>query len=230
MYYEHYDDFSQYFFSLIEKIPLSRQKLIEESTTLPLSDALFCAEDIIRNKRFRDAIALFLSQKKTDTLSVADLGAWTWLLGCMALSLWAKHCVFIESHKPTYDFLCQLLEQSWRTSRSECLFTDATSCDLSAYWSFDLLLSETIAADLTEDYISIVNHTQQFLSTDGIFIPQKIYLSSGETSWEGDTKTLPMKEPLFKTWQTVSWVLTLYQDITITSWECLSLMNTRVIE
>ncbi|USN59240.1 MAG: RsmD family RNA methyltransferase [Candidatus Peribacteria bacterium] len=94
--------------------------LSDRDHKLRLSDALFCAEDIVRNRKFFVAIQKAL-QNLGDEVVVIDAGAGTGVLGIMTLIHGAKHCTFIEENPYTMELCKQVVESFGYTHRSDFL-------------------------------------------------------------------------------------------------------------
>ena len=73
-------------------------------TKLPLSDAIFCASDIPRNRLFRDAIAETIAAHPHDQPTILDAGAGTCILSIFALALGASHATCLEHNTHTIDY------------------------------------------------------------------------------------------------------------------------------
>lgn len=223
-----FDTRYQHASQIISSCDITDHQRHESIGGLQLSDALFCFEDIIRCRFFWQAIASFLSeQKKSDRCQVLDLGSWTGVLWCMALALGAQHCTFVESNPHSIDLSRTLLAALWYESRSTVLHQDARETSFDS--TFDLIISETIANDMSEDFLAIINHNHRFLSPHGSLIPQTLELSDGTQTWTYDSTSLPWDAPVFTSWSTITGTMTLYKDVVMRSGDCYSLLNERVV-
>jgi len=78
---------------LSEEIAKNRQKnadlLYKKNTKLQLSDAFFCGEDVVKNRKFYEAIQKALKDLKNifpeERIHVLDAGSGTGILGILAL-------------------------------------------------------------------------------------------------------------------------------------------------
>lgn len=140
---------------------------------LPFTDALFCAQDVIRNRAFFWAIQKAVSDLKTrfDSVRVIDAGCGTGLLGLYALLAGADHCTFLDNNPDAISFTTSFLTQFDLMDRSTVALADAKTYQPNE--PFHLLISETIAAGfIEEDFPVIVNHLKTFLDPNGVIIPE----------------------------------------------------------
>lgn len=178
-----------------------QQNVPKENTNnisiLPISDAIFCAEDIVRNKAFFEWIKKavedlkkikitnywllitnsqkpnYLKPKASSSILVSvDAWSWIWILWIFALLLWTDKCYFIESNKETLEFSKKLVEYFWLTEKSIFIHWDAKEIKLPE--KYDLLVSETLTSwFVDEDFPFIVNNLKKYWKPDSIIIPEK---------------------------------------------------------
>ncbi|MEF2174908.1 MAG: methyltransferase domain-containing protein [Candidatus Absconditabacteria bacterium] len=141
---------------------------------LPISDAIFCLEDKIRTYKFYLAIENYIEtvKKEKDNLIVVDAGSGTGVLGIFTLYLGAGECIFLENN-PYSLLLSQNLATKLGYYNCEFILADATNIKL--HKKYDLLISETIEANLyNEDFTKIINNLTQFGNKNSEIIPQKV--------------------------------------------------------
>lgn len=207
---------------------------------LPLSDAVFCVQDIIRNYKFFQAIFNAISTKKTVSEKIVVVDAWsgTGILWIFALYVGADECVFIEENPNSLRVNQKLVEHLGYDNQSEFIRWDATKLELPI--KYDILVSETLEATLwVEDFVGIINNLKQFWRSDSIIIPQKIQLQITELlDQEKDmiiqTKTYNTKE-WFKKEKIIlnpnvkmlefCMKLDLYNGIELKTWDCSWFIN-----
>ena len=86
----------------------------EDHPGLLTSDALFCAEDAVRNRKFYQAIGKAVADVKENCseVVVCDAGAGIGILGMMALLHGADRVYFIESNPQTLQLCREFVPQS----------------------------------------------------------------------------------------------------------------------
>ena len=170
--------------------------LADEDYKLKLSDAVFCAQDSIRNKHFWAAIEQYFEDQPADKrqeLIVIDAGSGTGILGLMALNLGAKRCYFVEHNPFSLQLSQALAEQLGYADR--CVFVQADATAYQPPEAFDLLLSETITADFTrEDFLPIVHHLIRFGNSEAQVIPERFTVTYRGT--DAEKKTLGDRQQL----------------------------------
>lgn len=189
---------------------------------LPLSDALFCAQDWKRNEKFFEAISQAVSDLKIkhSKICVIDAGSGIGVLGLFALLCGADEVLFLE-HNPETLKLCKIfLENEGFSDQSIFLECDATTVVLDK--KYQLLLSETLSKNIQEeDFLRIIVNLVSFLDKDGVIIPESIQIENHGQKQTILSKNIPenitgkLKE------------ITLYKNIKLTSGESQSLLNER---
>lgn len=152
----HFNQFQQQIDAFIAH---HKTEIKNRGTTIGLktSDAVFCAEDTIRNRRFWQSIK-DLSLTKNEDFVVVDAGCGLGILGLMTLLHGAKKVYFIESNPETLK-LAKAFIKSFQVNGStvEFIKTDATTVKIKE--PFDVIISETISKDLLdEDFIRIIEN------------------------------------------------------------------------
>jgi 16S rRNA G966 N2-methylase RsmD len=219
--------------------------LEDQDAKLPLSDAIFCAEDERRNRVFEQAIrqAVIDLKKKCSQVVVVDAGSGTGILGLFALRSGADKCYFLEQNPYALAFSKKVIQKYGFEAQSVFLEGDATEVDLPE--TFDLLISETLTAGfVAEDFPKIINHLRIFRQPHSIFIPEAFSVSVTEK--DGQYQTLaehqfyfrsqagfqknklllvsPTKTIAHLVWRSEAF---LYQQKTLQSGDCLSFLNQR---
>ena len=148
--------------------------LIEDSKyKLPLSDAIFCAQDTIRNRKFFEAIGRAVTDLKKDqpSLTVVDAGSGTGILGIFALFSGADKCYFLENNPYSLKLSQELIHHLGLSDKSVFRECDASTYQLPEL--FDLMISETLSAGFVhEDFPRIVNHLKSFAKSHAIIVPE----------------------------------------------------------
>lgn len=215
--------------------------LSDKDYKLSLSDAIFCADDIVRNKAFFKSIKeaiLDLHQSKKD-LKVIDAWSGTWVLWVFALLLWADFCLFIEHNPYSLDLSKKLVKSFWLESKSNFILWDATNINLKE--NCDLLISETISIDFEkEDFLKIISNLKKYLDKDSVIIPESVELDIKKENDYFKSITFNSKDDLrdfsiitdLEKWfsYNISWKVNLYKNIILRSWDCMSFFNERIIE
>jgi precorrin-6B methylase 2 len=224
----------------LSKYDISNQNKIDKKYKLPLSDAIFCAEDPIRNKVFWQGIKKAIDElkEKKREIVVVDAGAGTGILGIFALALGANKCYFLE-HNPHSLKLCQKLVKSFNwQNRSVFVQCDAVKYKLPE--NYDLLISETISSGfVNEDFPKIINHLKQFSNSNSIIIPAKFNLIIKEEDNSTHPLTLVSKQG-FKTQKislnnpkkhklTFTTKACIYNNFFLKSGDSMSFLNPRTI-
>lgn len=187
---------------------------------LPLSDALFCAQDWKRNEKFFEAIfqAIQDLKEKHETVRVIDAGAGIGVLGFFALLAGADEVVFLE-HNPETLALCKLfLKQENFLEKATFKECDASTIVLDK--KYHLLVSETLSKNIQEeDFLRIIPNLLPFLEEDGILLPEKIEVEQNGTKNTFETKKIStqLKGNLSK--------IILYKNIQLDRGECQSILN-----
>ena len=219
--------------------------LSDTTHKLPLSDAFFCWEDSIKNKKFYEAIWKGLRDIRVmfpnEKIQVIDAGSGTWVLGILALIQWADYVSFIEANPHTLSWSKNFIEKLWYTDRCEFYCADATNIDLPQ--KYHLLISETITIDFQrEDFHKIISHLKQFLYPEAQIIPEAFELQFSQKTQD---HTIIQQETILRTSRKhlgqhielirdetysleISWTAFLYGDISISSWESMSFFNKKL--
>ena len=202
---------------------------------LQTSDALFCAQDRVRNQAFFEA----LKQVIRDDTIVVDAWSGTGILGYFALALGAHEVHLIESNPQSLELSRGLAEYLGYSERCHFHLADAREIRLDT--NYDILISETLTSGFSgEDFPEIIQNLKWDTT---LIIPQafefiiKEYdtshrlLTSQSVSLE--SRTLPSHYPLKLHPDTESLEIysevTLYWDIKIKSGDCSSFMNMRTV-
>ncbi|MBT4936549.1 methyltransferase domain-containing protein [Candidatus Peregrinibacteria bacterium] len=195
----------QDFTTINEKIQSFLKKEEEKSYTLadkkyklPLSDAIFCARDTVRNRGFYKAIKTALPsvipaclespntealtpntkpllKALDDNCTVIDAGSGTGVLGIFALYLGADKCYFLEHNPHTLELSKKLIKYLGYEKKAHFIQCDATSYIPPE--KYNLLISETITSGfIEEDFPKIVNHLKKFGKENSIIIPEAFEL------------------------------------------------------
>lgn len=210
------------------------------SYKLPISDAVFCVDDIIRNKKFYDAIKLAVFDKKnmSDDLVFFDIWSWTWILWIFWLICWADRCYFIEENPYTLDLSKYIISTLWLTERS--IFINSDALNYNPPEKYDIMISETLVSNFNwEDFPYIVNKYLDYWKDSSIIIPEGIEIDIIQyEKWEKRSKI--KKDYDIKRWLTdnvidiLNWNIdelefsmniSLYKDILLYSWECPLFIN-----
>ena len=243
-----FTDLQKFLFEEIEKTRQQKKaSLIEKNAKLQLSDAFFCGEDIIKNKKFFEALCLAITDIKNifpnEEIHVLDAGSGTGILWILALLGWADHVTFIEANTITLDWSKRFIEKLWLLEKSRFYGEDATKINLTQ--KFHLLVSETITIDFQrEDFYSIISHLKQFLTPQAIIIPEgfditfsqqdshKNIISKNTISRISLWEFSPHEEVFLEETEIleISWSVKLYADILVHSGSCVSFFNTMIIE
>ena len=218
---------------------LSKSELNDKKYSLTTRDAIFCAEDIIKWRRFYEGIekALF-DLKKKDSI-VIDAGCWVGILWIFALKLWASKCIFIDSNPHTLKLCKKVVKHFWLEKQS--IFQEWNATRISPKFKYDLLISETISSwFVTEDFPHIINHLKKYWNNNSIVIPEKFdititELDKNEKQFYSHEKTiiskkLSNKEVIklqFPATNKILWhtIITVYKNTIISPWDCISLGN-----
>ena len=208
---------------------------------LPLSDAVFCATDIPRNRAFFEAIrkAVIKLKTLTEKIRVVYAGSGTGILGIFALALGAKDCLFLEHNPHSLEFSKKLVTAMGFAGQVKFIECDATKIQFSK--PYDLLLSETLTSGFVrEDFAYIIRHLRKFGEASSIIIPEKFSVRLEEKNENGKTVAehnfefvssadfelqeikLQNSATTQLTWNTTT---TLYDDVIVQPGECVSFMN-----
>jgi hypothetical protein len=209
----------------------------DKSYKLPLSDAVFCIQDMKRNFSFFQSI-MFAKNDLWDDIVMLDVGSWTWILWIYGLYLWIKKVVFIENNPYSLDLSKKLINHFWYSDRSEFILWDAI--DLKLKFKYDILVSETLESTLwREDFIDIINNLKKYWNDDSIIIPQKLELDivQKDIRWnilcldkfDYESKSWFHKQNLYLNNSINKLIfklkLVLYNDITLKTWDCSWFIN-----
>lgn len=163
---------------------LRQQEEVFSSSTdrgLPLSDAIFCAEDRARNAAFFRAISAVAQQLPRDFVAI-DAGAGLGILGFFALLAGARKVLFIEINPQTLHF-AKLLSEKLGFEKHRMEFYCADARTFSPAEMPDLFLSETISAGfVTEDFPEIVRNFYSFAAPHAFFLPERFEIFAPELS------------------------------------------------
>ena len=205
------------------------------SIGLKTSDALYCAQDRVRNQAFYEALKQVVQHDSV----VVDAGSGTGILGFFALALGAHEVHLIESNPQSLEISRGLAEHLGYSER--CYFHLADAREIRLDTHYDILISETLTSGFSgEDFPEIIQNLKRDTT---LIIPQafgliiKEYnmshrlLSSQSVSLE--SHTLPSHYPLKLHPDTESLeiysLVKLYWDISIKSGDCSSFMNIRTV-
>ena len=108
----------------------------DKNYKLPTSDAIFCAEDTPRNRKFYEWLKASINAIKTKynsintdkNIVVVDAWSWTWILGIFAMLLGADKCIFIEQNPYSLSINKKLVEYFRFTNKSIYICDDANNC------------------------------------------------------------------------------------------------------
>ena len=237
--------------TLLEEIQKTRQQkqasLTEENTKLQLSDAFFCWEDILKNRKFYQALCFAIRDIKnkfpTEKIQILDAGSGTWILGILALLAWADYVTFIEANSHTLAWSKEFITKLWYAEKCSFYCEDATNIQLSH--KYHLLISETITIDFQrEDFHNIIAHLKQFLLPQAYIIPESFDITfsqqdsqkniiskntiSRKSLWDFSSHREVFLEAAKKL--EISGNANLYENIFIHSWDCVSFFNTMSFE
>lgn len=217
----------------------------EDLSVLSLSDALFCAEDIIRNKAFFEWIKkaheeISKSNVRGEEKIVIDAWCWIWILWIFALIIWFDRCYFLESNSETLEYCKKLIEHLWLKNKSIFANCDAKKYKLKE--KYDLLISETISSwFIEEDFPFIINNLKQYWKKNSIIIPEKFQIEIKNNQNEENNKTKFIflesnkwfkKRKIYINSTTIKFITSayIYDNICIKSWDCMSFLNERKID
>ena len=203
---------------------------------LPTSDAIFCAEDTPRNRKFFEALEQSINdiKKQKEKVTVVDAWAGTGILWIFWLLLWADKAIFIE-HNPYSIQLCKKVVKHFDLEEKS-VFLQWDACDIDIEESFDILVSETIKSNfINEDFPYIVNHLRKYATKFFTIIPEGFELEildekknflkqENINSYE---MPIPFNLDLPKDIQQVflKWTTYFYWDASNYSWDCMSYFN-----
>jgi len=206
---------------------------------LPLSDALFCAEDVVRNRAFFQGIQQAIQERPERPLTVVDAGSGTGILGAFALALGAEKCFFLEHNPHSLELSKKLVDHLGFKEQSVFIECDATQVELPE--PYDILISETLSSGfVTEDFPRIVAHLKRYGKPGSVIIPERFRITMTEedeggreleqTVWNIQSrKVAEDKRPIAKNqktrslcWHTKGWI---YGDIAVESGDCMSFLN-----
>ena len=202
------------------------------------SDALFCGEDLVRNKKFFQAIKQSLKQIPNPS-TVVDAGSGSGILGIFALYLGAKKCYFLEQNPYSLKMnqkLCHLLGY-----QKQAIFIPGDAKKQILPEKYNLLISETISSGFVrEDFPAIINNLKKYGEKNSIIIPENFviqiiekdindqYLAkhqlqfSSQKDFKKQTIKLKNKNTYFLEFITTA---CLFDNIYITPGSCLSFLN-----
>ena len=225
---------------------IAQEKQMDKGYKLPLSDALFCARDNVRNKMFFKSIctAVETLKKKQDKVMVVDAGSGVGILGVYALLAGAEKCFFLENNPHSLEYSRGLIGKLGYKDKAHFIQCDATTVELPT--PYDLLISETLTSGFVdEDFVEIVNHLRQFGKTDSIIIPEGFEMTVTEKDKSGaelgaSTVKIDSYSPITRAAKTIKnpqaktltyhTKATLFDDITLESGECISFLNERTVQ
>jgi hypothetical protein len=222
--------------NFIKKVS-SREDIFFVWDKLQVSDALFCAQDTLRNRKFYEAIGRAIHDIQTGTgtqvpvaIQVIDAWAGIGVLGIFALLQGATRVTFIEENAVSAELLRHFLEDLWLLEKSEIICADVLS--LESFPTADILLSETIAIDFeSEDFHRIVSHIRPFLAPWAIIIPESFEIFLWDEQQHICVQENIWELALWENFAADSGLLQgrcyLYKDIHIDSGDCMSFFNAR---
>ncbi len=171
----------------LKKQDIDYYALPDKEFKLPLSDAVFCAEDTVRNLSFFQAIRKAMEEisESGREAVVVDAGSGTGILGVFALALGASKCYFLEHNPHSLRLSEKLVSSTGFAKKSVFVECDATSYELPE--PYDLLICETISSGfVTEDFPAIINHLRKSGQNDARFIPEKFEVIMTEKDENND--------------------------------------------
>jgi SAM-dependent methyltransferase len=250
-----FDDISKEIQEYLLKKTIPRDKLINKNYKLPLSDAIFCAQDGYRNRIFFKSINAAIKKLKEKNvgktgwnarsdLTVIDAGSGIGILGAYALLLGADKCFFLENNPYSLEYSKNLLKHFKLEKKSHFIECDATKFELPV--KYDLLISETITSGfLEEDFISIINNLRRFGKKGSIIIPESFEITITQKDKSGNelnkdkihmSSYSKMCSPdenintLVANQITYTMKAKLFDSFTLESGECMSFLNERTRE
>lgn len=173
---ENFHKLNQIILKFIKKLKIDSQKLKDKNFKLPVSDAIFCIDDIKRNFYFFKAIEKSINKLWKKNISMLDIWCWTWILWIFWIFLWVKKCIFVDHNPYSLEICKKLIDFFWYSKNCEFMNFDATKVGLDK--SFDILVSETLESTLSEeDFPKIINQYNKKIKKYWIIIPENIKLS-----------------------------------------------------
>lgn len=214
-----------------QNIDFYKQK--DNQHKLPTSDAVFCAEDTIRNRYFFKAIQKAIKDTNKKDITIVDAWSGTWILWIMALHLGAKKVIFIEENPYSLNLSKKIVEFFDLWKKVEFYNKDANNIELKE--KIDILISETIKTNFkNEDFPHIIKNFQnQFWNTFKI-IPEWFKLNFYTPAYEllftklFNSYNLSPPYQIDSNWHKkvfIDWTSYMYKDIYLNSWECMSYFN-----
>lgn len=175
-------DFEQFYQEFLEQAKTFADNFDQTKKigSLPLSDAMFCLEDIIRTRIRCNAIQVALEDLTAveENVHIVDAGCGTGVLGIWGLLNGASQCTFIDTNADSIALTEQMLEHYDIRDQAILLNTDAKT--RSMIKPYHLLISETLCSDLvSEDFIDIINNLRRHGRPDAIIIPQQLTMHLG---------------------------------------------------
>lgn len=217
---------------------LSNLKIDESFTKtywkLSTNDAIFCAEDTIRNKAFFKAIKKAISDTDKKEIVVVDAWSWTWILWFFSIFLWASKCIFIEQNEISLEISKKLAKHLWIFEK--CFFIKWDACKVNIEENYDLIISETITTwfekedfplivenlkkenvkIIPEKFVFSINWFDKYwvkleekevnVSSYNLFKNRKIRVKRKASYLEIITKTVLYNDVLIKTWDSFSFI------------------------
>ncbi len=214
---------------------------------LPVSDSIFCAEDIVRNRAFWKGIKLAIQdlKKSHEKVIVVDAGSGTGILGIFALYLWADTCYFLESNKHALALNRKFVSALWLGEKSYLVDCDATSYDKLPE-PYHLLISETLMSGFVEeDFVHIIENLKSYAHEQAIFLPSHFHVTINEQDKHNKTlaqqtfpiytkhleqhKKINLKSSL-TTQLSFKMNAHLHNDVWIKDGSCMSFLNEKIFD
>lgn len=176
----------------------SRNTLLKEGNAISPVQAAKCLRQSIRTRQFWLAILAAIENQLTEHGEIRILYAGTGPYGTILLPLLpfikqqSIRLVCIDIHEENIVAINRIIAVLQpELKQLDLICADATKWQPEPGQSFDLIISETMNAYLhREPQVSIFAHLEQFLTTTGHLIPQKIIVEA----WLSDHRHYDVKE------------------------------------
>jgi len=226
----HFKELQKQIYDFLEAKRVESYSLADKHFKLPLSDAIFCAQDAFRNRKFYEATSMAIAdlKKEHESIVVVDAGSGTGVLGLFALLSGADKCYFLEHNPYALSLSKEFMGHFELLNKCEFIECDATSMALPE--KFDLLISETISAGfLDEDFPGIVRNLKDHEKEHAIYIPQsfEIIISGNEPIFQKTPDEI--QKISAQPGSTISMSAQLYNDVWIRPAESASFLNERKV-
>ncbi len=166
--------------------------MMEQAKGLSTEQALYCLRDIVRTKRFLQAIdeAITKLSPGKEKIYVLDAGCGpVVILGLFATLASEKvHCTCLEINPASACFAKQIAKAFGLEDRLTVIYGDATKFKSENNQKYDLIISETMNTALVgEPIVEIFNHLMQFIAAEGLTLPSSIDFKYGYVNSEEPT-------------------------------------------